>query len=433
MLAGRAMIASPLVVFRSRPRFPAVRARLVAFVLASAALVSAACDRIALTAPSESTITLFSNTTIVPVNGTAEITATVIESAGTPVHNGTLVTFTTTVGTLDPPEARTNNGKATVRLFPGNRSGRAIVRAFSGGATSEDLTIDVGGAAAGRVALSASPTTVSAAGGTSTLLAVVFDVDGNRLPGVPVSFTATNGTIAETTVVTDGNGEARTTITTSRDTTITATAGGRGGDGGAPITAQVTITAVAPPTVSVSVTTTTPTVGQPVVFTVTAAPPTGGVLRNVTIDFGDRTSQSLGTPSQATTVSHVYGSPGTYTVTVRAEDTTGSIVTATTTVVVAPTVPILVSVTFAGTNAAAGIQVGEPVQFTAAVDRQNNPSAIQSVTYDFGDGTTETGGLTRTHTYAAAGSFTVIVTVRLADGTTGTAQTIVQVVAATTM
>ena len=57
-------------------------------VLVAAALGAAACDKVPLTAPTGSTVTLFSNTTIVPVNGTAEITATVIEAAGTVAQTG---------------------------------------------------------------------------------------------------------------------------------------------------------------------------------------------------------------------------------------------------------------------------------------------------------------------------------------------------------
>ena len=87
-------------------------------------VASAACDKVPLTAPTGATVTLFSNTTIVPVNGSAEITATVIEAGGTGVQNGTVVSFTTTIGTIDPTEARTQNGKATVRLNAGGRSGR---------------------------------------------------------------------------------------------------------------------------------------------------------------------------------------------------------------------------------------------------------------------------------------------------------------------
>src|SRR5689334_9459691 len=130
--ALRAMIA--LATLLPRRPTPAPLSRRALVVLGLVALVaSAACDKVPLTAPTGSTVTLFSNTTIVPVNGTAEITATVIEAGGTQVQNGTLVTFTTTIGQLDPAEARTRDGKVTVRLVAGSRSGRAVVRAFSGG------------------------------------------------------------------------------------------------------------------------------------------------------------------------------------------------------------------------------------------------------------------------------------------------------------
>jgi len=118
----------------------------------------ASCDKMPLAAPTESTITLYAGSTTVGLNGSVEITATVIESAGTPVQNGTVVTFTTTLGTVDPIEARTNNGRAVVRLLTGTKSGTAEVRAFSGGtASAEALKITVGAAAAGKVELLANP------------------------------------------------------------------------------------------------------------------------------------------------------------------------------------------------------------------------------------------------------------------------------------
>ena len=122
-----------------------------------------------------------------------------------------------------------------MRLIAGTRSGRAVVRAFSGGVTSGDLSVDIGGAAAGFINLTANPSNVPASGGTSALLAVVFDVDGNRLSGVSVSFTSTAGTLSSTSVVTNSQGEATTTITTNRDATVTASTGGvqrRGRPGG---------------------------------------------------------------------------------------------------------------------------------------------------------------------------------------------------------
>lgn len=384
--------------------------------------LAAACDKVPLTAPTGSTVTLFSNTTAIPVNGTAEITATVIESGGTVAHNGTLVTFTTTVGTIDPQEARTNNGKATVRLHAGTRSGRATIRAFSGGVTSGDLVVDVGGAAAGRIALTANPTSLPNTGGTSTLLAIVFDVDGNRLPGAPVSFTATNGTIAESVVVTDTNGEARTTITVNRDTTVTATAGGRAD--GQPVTATVSITATGQPTASISLTTTNPTAGQPTVFTVNAGATSPATVRQVTVDFGDGTSQALGAPA-STQVAHVYRSPGTYTATVTVEDTNGARTSASTVVIVQPAAPILVTLTAAPQSTT----VGQVVTFTAAVAQNPSNIPVQSVAFTFGDGNSRApqASLSTSHIYGAPGNYLAHTTVRFVDGTTAQASVAVRV------
>ena len=120
-----------------------------------------ACDKVPLLAPTESTITLTSSTTVVPVNGSAEITASVTESAGTPVQNGTVVTFTSSFGTIEPNEARTQGGKATVRFVASSQSGTAKVGAFSGAARATEVELLVGGAAATSIILTANPRTIS--------------------------------------------------------------------------------------------------------------------------------------------------------------------------------------------------------------------------------------------------------------------------------
>ncbi len=88
---------------------------LVASLVAMVSLGS--CEKVPLLAPTASTITIVSNRTVLPINGTAQIIATVIEQSGSPAHNGTLVTFTTTLGTLAPREAVTDNGQAVVDCF----------------------------------------------------------------------------------------------------------------------------------------------------------------------------------------------------------------------------------------------------------------------------------------------------------------------------
>src|SRR6185295_18340240 len=77
------------------------------------AVVATGCDKVPLFAPTNSTVTLTAPTRSLPTGGTTQLTATVIESAGTPVQNGTTVHFTTSLGNVSPADAQTTNGVAT--------------------------------------------------------------------------------------------------------------------------------------------------------------------------------------------------------------------------------------------------------------------------------------------------------------------------------
>ena len=113
---------------------------LASFAALALLVVATACDKVPLLAPTGSVISLFPAASSVPLNGTVEIVATVIENgvastpttststgtgttgtgtttpttpttstragAGTPVQNGTLVSFTTTLGTHFGPRRR---------------------------------------------------------------------------------------------------------------------------------------------------------------------------------------------------------------------------------------------------------------------------------------------------------------------------------------
>lgn len=81
---------------------------------------------------------------VIALDGESVITAVVTESSGTAVQNGTLVTFSTTLGTLDPQESRTQDGRATTRLLGGKAAGIAMVSAFSGASTSNTLLVQIG-------------------------------------------------------------------------------------------------------------------------------------------------------------------------------------------------------------------------------------------------------------------------------------------------
>src|SRR5690348_5244618 len=114
------------------------RGRLLApALIALLAVVSAACEKVPLVAPTGSTIILTAPTTIVSTTDSIEIVAQVIEAAGTPPHSGTHVTFATTLGRIEPSDAVTDTtGRASARFSPNGATGTATITATSGGAST---------------------------------------------------------------------------------------------------------------------------------------------------------------------------------------------------------------------------------------------------------------------------------------------------------
>jgi len=390
----------------------------LAVCLAGAGLAS--CDKMPLSAPTESTITLYANNTTVGLNGSVDITATVIESAGTPVQNGTVVNFTTTLGTIEPNEARTNNGKAVAKLLAGTKSGTAEVRAFSGGISSGDpLAVTVGAAAAGKVELLANPSALPAAGGVVQLTAVVSDPVGNRLSGVPVSFTTDAGVLTPSSAISDGNGEARAALSTTAKARVTASVVGGTSSS---LTASLDIPVRVGPTVTISVPAASLVPGVPAIFSV-AVNAGGAAVRSATIEFGDGGKQSVST-SGLSTVSHVYTESGTFIVTAEAIDTAGESATATASVSVQS---VVVNVTLSWTPAT--VRVNVPVDFTATVT--TTPAGVAISRYQwFVDGTllATTSGNSFSYMPAAARTYEVKVRVQTTSGASGEALRYVVVV-----
>src|SRR5215211_3120833 len=107
------MLTAPMVT-RSRSRVLGIA------VLCGFAALTAACDKVPLLAPSGSLITLTASTTALPVNGSTLLIAQVIEAAGTPPHRGTRVTFSTTLGSVEPAAGETDaNGQVAVNFKAG--------------------------------------------------------------------------------------------------------------------------------------------------------------------------------------------------------------------------------------------------------------------------------------------------------------------------
>lgn len=318
-----------------------VRSFTVAFTVI-AAIVAASCDKVPLTSPTGSTISISVDKSIIPVNGQASVTATVTESAGTAVHNGTTVSFQTTMGSVVPPEVQTVNGRASATFVAPGLSGTAVINAFSGAASTTSgnssaggVSIRIGSAAIGTVSVVVAPSTVPQNGGTVTVTALALDSSGNVLPGVAVLFTTDQGTLSSASVFTDANGNASTTLTTNRVAKVVASVGAQ--------KSEFTVNVVTAPTVTITSTTTSPIVGSPVAFTVTpATAATANPIQSVMVEFGDGQTQALGAITGPVGLTHTYNREGGYTVTATVTDINGVRgVSSVALVVAVPALPVL--------------------------------------------------------------------------------------------
>jgi len=166
-----------------------------------AALAQITCNQAIMVAPPGSTITLFANPTFIPAHGgVSVISALVIEPAGTPVADGTVVQFFTSLGSIQE-QGKTNDGVARVNLISDTRSGTAKVTAVSGGpaaaaspgtgggSSGGSVDVVIGSALPKRVIATADPTRIEAGDPReATIVANVFDASGNPVANVPIIF-----------------------------------------------------------------------------------------------------------------------------------------------------------------------------------------------------------------------------------------------------
>jgi hypothetical protein len=207
------------------------------------------CNQAIMTAPAGSTITLFANPTFIAASGgVSVISALVIEPAGTPVADGTVIQFFTNLGRI-PEQGTTNDGVCRVNLVSDSRSGSAVVTAVSGGpaapapaptgspspgtgsgsgSSSANVTVIIGNTNANRVFVTANPSRITVSNSTH-ITATVVDEAGNPVANVPVIFEVVDDPATEfmdsqgRPIFTDNNGQAEDVMRTRRETAGVAT------------------------------------------------------------------------------------------------------------------------------------------------------------------------------------------------------------------
>ena len=306
---------------------------------------------------------------------------------------------------------------------------------MSGGASASGNTavrIAIGTAAVGRVSVSASPTQIPAFGGSSTISAALFDINGNALASAPVVFTTSAGNLSASLVSTSAAGIAQTLLSTSLQATVTATVGATGASGAtggtgstAPTTGQtsgtVTVGVLAAPTLTITPPTSAPQSGLPASFSfvVTAATTNGSPVTNLAINWGDGTgTENKGAITGTSVQSHVYRSAGTYTITATVTDASGNQIQQQASITVIPLAPPTIVITQSPLPGKIGATTNITIQVTVP-----QGLALTHETVDFGDGTTaDLGGgstnITIPHQYNTTGTFNVTVNVTDTSGTT---------------
>ena len=174
-----------------------------------------------------STITLqAAPETVTAEEGTSLITATVTDSSGDPVPDGTGVSFSSTFGTISEITT-TTNGIATATLTFSAGDSSSTVTATCGSVSATRLvTYSPASGVPSTITIQAYPSTVVTASDISTITATVTDSGGSPVPdGTAVTFSTTLGALSLITTTTTGIATTILTYTSAGTVTVTATCG----------------------------------------------------------------------------------------------------------------------------------------------------------------------------------------------------------------
>jgi len=208
----------------------------------------AGCAGVLFTAPPGSSCSLIANPPFVASDGGgSNITALVIEPAGTTVSDGTVILFFTDIGSIER-QAKTKDGLAHVNFISDSRSGIAHISAVcggsapaaapstspsaspvpapggSGGSGSASISVSVGNVRVKAVVgIRADPPRITVSNSTH-VFARVIDENGNGVANVPVWFDVVADPATEFfditgPVFTNNSGEAEDVMRTKRTTT----------------------------------------------------------------------------------------------------------------------------------------------------------------------------------------------------------------------
>lgn len=132
------------------------------------------------------------------------------DANGNKAPANTLVSWTTSLGTLESPTSITDSNGHAVMTLKSNTAGSAIITAISGiGSANETVTFTAMTSTANVIDLTTEVTTLLANNIATTILsATVHDSNNQVMPNATVKWSTTIGTLSNATSLTDANGVA---------------------------------------------------------------------------------------------------------------------------------------------------------------------------------------------------------------------------------
>jgi hypothetical protein len=236
------------------------------------------------------TITLSADPSSAVVNSSVLLTATVSDQFGNPVTDGTVVSFTTSLGSVSSVTATTVGGVVTATLNSTVAGVATVTATVNSLSATAQVTFTPG--APFTLTLTAVPSTLPV-GSSSALTATATDQYGNAVAdGTVVSFTTSLGSVSPVTATTVGG-----VVTATLNSTVAGVAIVTATVNSLSATALVTFTPGAPFTLTLTATPATLPVGNSSTLTATATDQYGNpVADGTTISF----TTSLGTLSSST-------------------------------------------------------------------------------------------------------------------------------------
>jgi hypothetical protein len=186
----------------------------------------------------------------------------------------------------------------------------------SSGSVNAEVSIRIGSAAPGSLTLFVQPAVLPPGGGDVEIVATVSAPSGGLVVGAPVSFATSAGTLGQSEVISDGRGEAKTTLRTAASATVSAKVQSLEA-------APVLIRVKQPVRLSVSVSPVEPVAGEAARVSVSASVDGQPATGRLQVLFGDGGSADLGVINGSGSTNRTYAKEGGYNVTAAFVDSDG--------------------------------------------------------------------------------------------------------------